>query len=351
MRACPVIICLLLPVALWAAPPAELANAGFESDADRDGLPDGWSRYVTYPGSARVAVDRDMKCGGASSLRIELADKSRCAISQLISVSDAGTYTFSAMVRMPSPPTTVVALQIQWFQTVEWPRRIRMIKADPASPAVGAAPDWMEIAATGTRPEGADLAQVVIIAGDAQTPAGTVWVDDARWRKGAFPAPLVTNPGFELDLNNDGIPDGWSRSMYGEGWDLGIDRTVAHTGQASARLTGAANHGDRSVFVQASPLFTPPNKVRLTFWYKGTGESRTIMHLLTPAGVEKPGGGIEYASFNGTPPLSDQWQQFSKELIVPQEAKDAGIMRVDILLYQRGEGTIWYDDVKLELLE
>jgi hypothetical protein len=353
MRSC----CLLLPLLILsvapvlALPAAQLVNAGFDADADRDGLPDGWSRYVASFGHAETALDTQVKSAGTGSLRVEIADQTRCAISQYLSVSSGSAYTFSCRVRMTDPATTVAQVQIEWFAVVNWPQQIRLVKSDTPSAAIGDAADWTEVAAASTRPADADLALVAVIIGNGKTPAGKVWVDEARGRPGAFPAPLVTNAGFELDTDADGNPDGWGPAMYGGGFELKRDATVAHAGKASARLTGSAQHGDRSAYVQATPLFAPPGKLRLSFWYKGSGASYLIMHLLTPAGVQKPGGGIEYAVMSEAPPLSPDWQQFSQEIAVPPEAKQAGIMRVDIILYQKGEGTLWYDEVKLELSE
>lgn len=349
------LLCALLVLAacapLGAVPATELTNPGFEAAADGDKLPDGWRTFVTFPGHAQVAIDRKVKRAGEASLRVEMSDKSRCAISQLISVPQPGAYTFGCEVRIAPTALIPVQVQIEWFQAVNWPQQVRLVRTDTPSPAVNEAADWTQIGATGSKPPEADLALVVVIIGNGQTPAGTAWVDEARWRPGAFPAPLVSNPGFEFDTDKDGQPDGWGKATYGPGWDLARDDTVAHGGKASIRLTGAADHGDRSAYVQATPVFTPPNRVRLSFWYKGTGAPSLIMHLLTPAGVEKPGGGIEYAVMTATPPPGNEWQQFSQEIAVPAEAKQAGIMRVDIILYQKGEGALWYDDVSLDLLE
>ncbi|MEN6642909.1 MAG: hypothetical protein ABFE08_10715 [Armatimonadia bacterium] len=341
-------IALIVSVA-FAQPPAALQTPGLDTDADRDGLPDGWHKYVAFPGQAKTAVDAAVKSEGPASLRVELAPATRCAVSQLIRVTDPGPYTFGCRLYGTKAPATVQT-QIQWFKTVDWPRQIALVKEDPASPAVTASEVWTVVAATGAKPDDADLALVVISATSPKDGPASVWLDDASWRPGAFPAPLVMNPSFELDLNADNQPDGWGASQYGGGFELVRDATVAHTGQASARLTGTKDHGDRSCYVQASPLFTPPGKVRLSFWYKGAGLSTGIMHLLTPAGVQKPGGGIEYGVMTFTPKLSDQWQKFSQEIAVPDEAKKAGIMRVDIILYQKGEGALWYDDVEVELL-
>jgi hypothetical protein len=60
----------------------------------------------------------------------------------------------------------------------------------------------------------------------------------------------VTNPGFELDANEDGVPDGWRPFIHGEGFDLGVTGEISYEGQRAARLTGLPDHGDRSCFGQ-----------------------------------------------------------------------------------------------------
>ncbi|MHB8994148.1 MAG: hypothetical protein ACYC63_02745 [Armatimonadota bacterium] len=349
------LICLALGVAgvvcALPEPGLELANSGFEVEGATAGQPAQWTSYVTFPGQASVSLDRQVRNTGERSLRVRNADNTRCSISQYVRPKAEGAHTFSCAVRAEAGSVVPVQLQIQWFKLADWPRQIALVDLGQPSPAVIPAGQWLNIAATGSRPAGADLALLVIIVGNGQTPAGTVWADDCKFRSGAYPEPIVSNPGFETDANADGQPDFWGPFKYGGGFELKQDTMVARSGSASASATGAREHGDRSGYYQATPLFTPPAKVRLSYWYKGTGQSALTMHLLTPAGVQKPGGGIEYGAMTATPELSAQWQQFSREIDVPAEAREAGIMRLDIILYQRGEGTIWYDDVKVELVE
>jgi hypothetical protein len=349
------LICIALGLAgaVWTLPEPglELANSGFEAEGHTAGQPAEWTRYVTFPGQASVSLDRQVKRTGERSLRVNSAQKTRCSVSQYVRPRAQGAHTFSCAVHAEPGSVVPVQLQIQWFKLADWPRQITPVDLGQPSPAVIPAGQWVNIAATGSRPVGADLALVVIIVGNGQTAGGTVWVDDCKFRPGAFPEPIVSNPGFETDANADGQPDFWGPFNYGPGFEMKQDTSMAHSGSASARATGAKEHGDRSGYYQATPLFTPPAKVRLSYWYKGTGLSALTMHLLTPAGVQKLGGGIDYGTMTAAPELSPQWQQFAKEIDVPQEAREAGIMRLDIILYQRGEGTIWYDDVKVELVE
>ena len=62
----------------------------------------------------------------------------------------------------------------------------------------------------------------------------------------------LRNPGFEVDENDDGMPDGWNFSPHGEGWSVGITDAQAHSGEHSVFITGMPDHGDRAAIVQIS---------------------------------------------------------------------------------------------------
>lgn len=338
-----ILLGLLCPIMAWAAPTG-VVDLGL-GKGTAGVMPNGWHQYVTFPGKAVSSLDRAVIVGGQPALRVQVAANTRCAISRPWPLTGTGSYTFGCRVR--GTGQVLVQARLQWFQTLT-PLRLRLVSEDAPSPAVTVSNEWTEIAATGSKPEEADLALVVIIVGSNQTPAGSVWLTEATLRPGAYPVPLVANPSFEQGGEQ---PLSWGPSIYGGGFELKRDETVAHTGKASIRLTGLKNHGDRACYYQATALFTPPQRVRLSFWYKGSGRSTAIMHLLMPAGVKRADGTIDYGTIDATCDPTDEWKQFSQEIVVPDEARKAGVMRIDIILYQRGEGTLWYDDVKVDLLQ
>lgn len=345
------------PLLALPEPPVALVNPGFET-ADQAGQPQGWTKYVTFPGHAEWSLDRVRKHTGEASARLTLTGETRCAVSQYLKATLDGPQTLSCLLRGDPVGGLQAQLQLQWFAMTDWPRQIQMVSAEAPSPWVALTGEWTKLAATGVRPAQADLLLAVIIVRNTGQQPGVAWADEALLRPGAFPAPLVRNPGFELDLNGDGVPDDWGASVYGGGFDLKRETAMAHGGGASACLTGAANHGDRACFSQLTPVFSAPRKLRLSLWYRGRGLSLVLVQLLTPVGVQRPGGGIEYGNLSATPKLDNplrpgdlQWQELVQEVEVPAEARQAGVMRCAILLYQKGEGTLWYDDVRLELVE
>jgi len=353
---CTVLLLGLLTVT-WAAPDAalpgaELVNFGFDQPLDSSGTTEGWHRYISKFGTARLSVDREVKNSGTASLKIEVGAKSACTVSQYLRVDGSGSFTFACRARTTAQAANGVQLSIEWFEATHWPQRIQMVGRSFPSAVLYGDDTWQRVGAVATKPEGADLALVAITVGDPNAEAGVYWLDDAEFGPGARPAPLLGNTGFEIDANSDGIPDGWSRSYYGEGWEIVRDATLGHSGSASVRLTGQKNHGDRSVLMASSPYFVPPKRLRVSFWYKGSGTSANIIDFLPGEGALAANGTVYFERHPLTLELpKENWTQVVQEYDVPEDARTFGRMRVDFLMYQRGEGTLWLDDFRLEVVE
>ncbi len=341
--------------ATWGAPElpgAELVNAGFDQPLDSSGTPEGWYRYVSKFGTARLAVDPEVKNSGASSLKMEVGAKSACTVSQYLRVDGPGPFTFSCQARTTAQAANGVRLSIEWFEATDWPQRVEMVGRSSPSAVLYGDDTWQRVGAVATKPDGANLALVAITVGDPNAEAGTYWVDDAEFSPGARPAPLLGNTGFEIDADSDGVPDSWGRSYYGEGWEIVRDATVAHSGAASVRLTGQKDHGSRSVLTTRSPYFVPPMRLRVSFWYKGSGASANLIDFLPGEGDLAANGTVYFERHPLTLELPKaEWTQVVQEYDVPEDARTFGRMRVDFLMYQRGEGTLWLDDFRLEVIE
>lgn len=322
-------------------------NPGFETDTNDDGLPDNWGRYISH-GTARTALDREVRHGGEASLRIELDAESRCTVSQLAPIAEPGTYTFGCRLKTDLPPGGNAHVYVQWRGDDG-----AAVRNDPISATVTGESDWTEVTALATKPEEARAALLVIV---VQSPEpGVAWADDAYLVAGAHPvAPpavqpgaLLRNPGFE---EGDEQPVGWSQAVYGDGFTLSRDDTQARSGVASARLEAGPNPGSRACFLQTSAPFRPEKGLRLRFWYRGTGSADGILRFRPAPGVEVEGG--EYGAFSFRPDMpQDDWTEYVYETALPLAAREAGSVRAEIILYQRAEGVLWYDDVSIESLE
>ncbi|MCK5801537.1 MAG: DUF4962 domain-containing protein, partial [Lentisphaeria bacterium] len=155
--------------------------------------------------------------------------------------------------------------------------------------------------------------------------------------------PVVRNGGFE---QGDGQPAHWHPVVYGDGFTLTRDGSMGHSGAACARLVAVPGHGNRACYVQMTKAFRPQGGLRLRLWYRGEGVATGILRL------RPVGGGKEYYARHFRLPLPQtEWTQHEEEIAVPARAQEAGAVAVEIILYQRGNGVLNYDDVSLESLE
>ena len=158
--------------------------------------------------------------------------------------------------------------------------------------------------------------------------------------------PTLRNPSFERGTEQ---PAAWGKVMHGHGFTLSRDTAEAHTGTASIKLTGAADHGSRACYLQTSAAFPPEKGLRLKLWYRGTGRADGILRFRPRRGVQAPKGEYGTHHFRCPTPRPD-WTEFVFEAGVPKAAREAGAVKMEVILYQRAEGTVWYDDVSLESL-
>ena len=319
-----------------------------DTDANNDGLPDGWSRYVS-DGTARTAVDADVKHSDPACLRVEIDADSRCTVTHLVTVPEPGDYMFGCWLKTDLPANAQSHLYVQWRNA-----KGEIIKGDRPSARLEGVNDWAEAVAFATRPEGADRALLVIV---VQGPgAGTVWADEPYLREGSPPAPpapepvpmgeCLQNPGFEAGAEQ---PEGWGKAIYGDGFTLSRDATEAHTGAASAKLDASETPGSRACYLQVGAVVRVEKAVRLRLWYKGSGRAEGILRFRPAPGAEAPNndhGSVQFTC--GLP--RDEWTEQIVEAAVPKGARDHGQARVELILYQKAQGTVWYDDVTLESL-
>jgi hypothetical protein len=212
----------------WLPAPARnlLANPGFELDANNDTRPDSWTidAHVTRSGT----VERS---GSYAMQHTSAADASYTISSTPIFNLVPGTpYAFSGWVNIPNPSTTdangfIFRLEVQWRDASNAPIATSPIKTYTA--ATGGA--WNLAAATTIAPVGTVSAVVRMVAYSLHQ---TVYVDDV------FFGNLLANPGFELDLNNDGRPDSWTS-------DVRVTRssTVKRNGSYAMRHFATDNSG------------------------------------------------------------------------------------------------------------
>lgn len=168
---------------------------------------------------------------------------------------------------------------------------------------------------------------------------------------------LVTNPGFEADADDDGIPDGWTfswaRTKSGDTDDMGRqepdwarDGDIAHNGEYSARI-GVERAIDDGLWQQDGISLPEGVSIfRLGAWLKVEGADGGGAHVA-----------VVYRSEDGTWLGADydaimvdedtDWRHFVS-LFQPPEGTAQLRLRLWSNFNRRGPITAWYDDISIE---
>lgn len=166
-----------------------LANPSFETDADRDLQPDGWQGN-SFESPGRFVWDHDRAHSGNSSLG--LSDPG---------TAEPGNWQAHAVRwssrEMPIEPGTDYTLEV-WVKArdvsgrarvrIAWQARGSWLSEVASDPLSGTS-DWTRLTVSGTAPQNAETARVILELADG---SGTAWFDDAKLSgKGELP-PQVT---------------------------------------------------------------------------------------------------------------------------------------------------------------
>jgi len=168
---------------------------------------------------------------------------------------------------------------------------------------------------------------------------------------------LVTNPGFELDEDGDGLPDGWSfaweRTHSGDTAEMdrqepawGLDAEVAHEGGRSVR-TGVARALDDGVWTQEGIALPAGVRVlRLSAWLRVQDAAGGAAHVaLVYLGADGQWLGADYDAILVAE--DTDWRRFVA-LCQPPAGAERLRLRLWTNFNRRGPVTAWYDDVSIE---
>lgn len=152
--------------------------------------------------------------------------------------------------------------------------------------------------------------------------------------------PGIAEPPGGFDHTRDGItPSGWSYSTpTGPTHALRLDQQAPHSAPYAVRIDGHVEGQGRGCVLRDLPALTAGNTYRIAVWYRGqfSGNAHGTLHTDCYRGQER----LVIASVDLEP--SDTWREASVELTVPE-----GTTQSRCLLYLHGQGTIWYDDVRV----
>lgn len=355
------------PAAPVAAAPGRqptLANPGFEADEDGDGQPDVWRPFMSGEGF-EIALAEDVFHSGARSVRLTglPGHAERSAVNQnTAEVEVSPGYRLSFWMRGTGKPHVVFR-----FRSTD-PDGAPIEETQRATPTSFSANEWTkqeyEFGAT----------EAVLKAGTArievilyQMGEGTLYYDDvslealAQWTRGAeatatstatvsvTPLPILRNPSFETDENTDGLPDAWNKAIHGDNFEVALSDEMSHEGQRSIRITGLPEHGSRACVVQTTPATKAAPAFRVRFFIRGEGEAAVLLRYHWTNAAGEAGDSAETMVVQGI--AANEWTEKTLDFGAPPEAVQAGATRLELILYQRGTGSLFYDEVSIEPLE
>lgn len=146
------------------------------------------------------------------------------------------------------------------------------------------------------------------------------------------------NLGFEE--GSDGLPAGWSAGPAEDGFEVTTDAATVRTGRRSVRITATpeGRYGSLSRRIDAAPLVG--KQVRVHGWVKTEGATGWPVTWL-----RVDGGQSTYVFSNSPAETSEGWTEVVADaMIAPGQDVNFGVA-------MGGEGTAWFDDLRIEVLE
>ncbi|MDD5598471.1 MAG: carbohydrate-binding family 9-like protein, partial [Victivallaceae bacterium] len=161
---------------------------------------------------------------------------------------------------------------------------------------------------------------------------------------------LFSNPGFEFDKNNDGVPDGWKLMKVnnpGKEFDAEIrSSNIANSGKHSLYIKSKNNYGYGSVF--QAPVYLAPNSTyKFSCWLKTKGltiANCPYVNCWDSASKKRIAG---YSGIQVANNIKDWWY-FESVFSTPDTPSK--IQATFHLFLFKLQGEVWIDDVSLTLV-
>lgn len=167
-------------------------------------------------------------------------------------------------------------------------------------------------------------------------------------------ANLLENSGFEIEINGDGIPDGWSAEgkYMPEEYELvprgvAVDTTKAYAGKASARLTKEPSPG-KTVCLRQRFEAKPGNRYRMSIRYQADVKVGAFYIIFTA--LDQDGKFLRHQGGNrGLTNTKGEWKILQVDTKVQDDT--AGLMVEALFHDDKSEGVAWIDDFTCALID
>jgi hypothetical protein len=176
--------------------------------------PKDWTESLyTSTKTSVFTLETGMKTEGLASLKYTFTDDGTpWFICDTIQVKAGETYNYS-IDYLDNDPSGTITARVYFFTA---PNTAYLSRSSVSAPTVDS-PNWQKISLTGTTPDGATLAYVIIrmSAATAWNGSATFWADNAVYTEGASTTNLIKNGGFEdWVIPADAVLANWTESLY-----------------------------------------------------------------------------------------------------------------------------------------
>jgi len=333
------LIFLIMPILvgfflLFNAPPVSaavnlIANPSLETDADANGLPDGWftgnwgtnSAVFSYP----VAGS-----DGAAAAKVAISSYSSGDAKwyfQDVPVTAGQLYDFSDSYQA-TVSTSLVARYSDAGGNFTYAYLTDM------TPSTG----WQTVAVGLTPPAGT----VSLTVFHLLVAVGSLTVDNFNLTQFTPPPPppvdpsnLIANPSLEVDANNDKLPDQWFKGGWGTNKVTFSYPVAGSDGLRAAQVTiSSYTDGDAKWYFQDLAV-TPGQQYRFQDDYQATVPTTVVLRYTSTANA------VSYVGL-GSLAAAAGWQTASYDFIVP-----AGVSSLTIFHLLNAVGTLTVDNFRL----
>ena len=320
-----------------------VANPGFETDGDSDGVPDGWAlNLISWSGSKGTIDWQDaVKHSGRYSVHLaQTNDKGRMTVSSsLIAVKPTVKYSFSGWMK------TAFAGgggQAAYFFFVGFKADGTQLRQLRNTTIVKATTNWTRYDLTVGFGAEIDAVRIYAVIGPGP---GAVWIDDVSLVEstpgpdsapGAPRKDAIANGDFETDADGNNLPDNWRPSDPATGtWD----GNFASSGKHSVKIAGKGYWLQRDLPV-------PPGRPICKVSFKAVTEKFGGKFSVYCEANRDGGAFLMLGRLTDRGEGTRVWhkKEFTFRMPDPEVAKSFYIVLTTI------DATVWYDEVRVEVL-
>ncbi|TPF19473.1 DNRLRE domain-containing protein [Priestia megaterium] len=315
-----------------------LFNGSFEQDSNNDNWPDGWKKIGsgTFTYDSNGASVQNAKLG-SKQLKISNPSTAVAVESDAISYNPQKKYVVSGYLKTTNAKSnakltitggdsagkmtdTVSSPVLSGTSNVE---RIHFV-INPG-----------ELPATTTR---------MTLKAYVNQGAGDFYFDGLQIEEeyyGAFN--LIDNGNFEIDSNNDGVPDNWYFPGTLTSAD-GLDKTTAYSGNQSIKLTGKRGV-DKFVRQELNVSGKSGQEVTVSGYSKADSPTKSAGSYQMDVSINYTDGTTQWINGDFDKSKSHDWQHNSLRFATAKDFKSLTVY----YQYKDQTGTAWFDAAKAQL--